>query len=54
MIEHNIYASTGVPLGYAKYLSTAGFSPALQILLQSRNKMWKWEMDCELLLALSV
>lgn len=37
-----------------KYLSTAVFSPPLQVLLQSRNRVRKWEMDSALILALSV
>lgn len=41
-------------LAMSKYLSTAVFSPALQVLLQSRNRVWKREMDSALLLALSV
>lgn len=41
-------------LAMSKYLSTAVFSPVLQVLLQSRNRVWKREMDSALLLALSV
>lgn len=41
-------------LAMPKYLNTASFSLALQVLLQQGNRVRKWEMDSSLLLAFSL